>query len=113
MLKSGILIVALAFSTPTLAAAAAPEAPLARESVTFSDLDLGSAAGQRTLRHRIEVAAGNVCDLGGMAQMEDFLESAACYRTAYQDGIRQMQQLVAARAGDAAIAASALVITRK
>jgi UrcA family protein len=113
MLKSGILVVALAFSTPTVAAAAAPEAPLARESVTFSDLDLNSAAGQKTLRHRIEIAAGNVCDLGGMAQMEDFLQSTACFRAAYRNGIRQMQQVVAARAGGAAIAASALVISRK
>jgi UrcA family protein len=113
MLKSGILMLALFCSAGTAAAAAAPEAPLARESVTFSDLDLNSAAGQKALRHRIEVAAGNVCDLGGMAQMEDFLESAACYRSAYQDGIRQMEQLVASRTGGAAIAASALVISRK
>jgi UrcA family protein len=113
MLKSGILIVALAFSTPTLAAAAAPEAPLAKQSITFSDLDLSSSAGQKSLRHRIEVAAANVCDLGGMGQLEDFVEFGACYRTAYQGGVRQMQQLVAARAAGSAIAVSALVISGK
>ena len=113
MLKSGILTLVLVGSTATVAAAAAPQAPLATESVTFSDLDLSSAVGQKMLRRRIEVAAGNVCDFGGMAQMEDFLQSAACYRAAYQDGIHQMQQVVAARAGGAAIAASALVISRK
>ena len=113
MLKSGIVALALTLALGTAAAAAAPQAPLATESVTFADLDLNSAAGQKTLRHRIEIAAGNVCDLGGMAQMEDFLQSTACFRAAYRNGIRQMQQVVASRAGGAAIAASALVISRK
>lgn len=113
MLKSGIVALGLTLALGTAAAAAAPEAPLATESVAFSDLDLNSAAGQKMLRHRIEVAAGNVCDLGGMAQMEDFLVSTACYRAAYHDGIRQMQQVVAARASGATMAVSALVISRK
>lgn len=57
----------LAFATAGLAAtAAAPafaaEAPAPRTAlVSFADLDLGTAAGQRTLDKRIERAARSVC----------------------------------------------------
>jgi len=57
----------LAFATAGLAATAAAPAFAAPEpgprtaQVSFADLDLGTAAGQRTLDKRIEKAARSVC----------------------------------------------------
>ena len=113
MLKSGLLVIALACATGAVAEPRNAEPPLQSEQVTYSDLNLNSTEGQAVLRHRIQVAAGRVCDTGGMLAMEDFQLTAACYRLTYQDGIQQMDRVVAANRSGAVLAASAIVITGK
>ena len=48
-----------------------------------------------------------------MLSMEDFLVTAQCYRLAYEDGIRQVDRMIAANRTGAALAASAIVISAK
>jgi len=113
MMKTALLILAAAVSTAAVAQPEDPSVTPRSERVAFADLDLGTAAGQTVLQRRIQSAADRVCDVGGMMDVEQFLESTACYRTAFADGIRQMRQIVATRSNGAVIAASALVIGRK
>jgi UrcA family protein len=111
MIRYGLITIALGLASAAGAQPAERELPLQTEAVSFADLNLSSAVGQATLQHRIELAAGNVCGHNGMAAMEDFLESAACYRTAYWDGVRQMQKVVASYKSGATLAAAGSVIT--
>jgi UrcA family protein len=113
MIKTALMILAAAASTAAAAQSEDSSVAPRSEHVSFADLDLSSTAGQVALQHRIQGAADRVCDVGGMMDVEQFLESTACYRTAYADGLRQMRLIVASRSSGAAIAASALVIGRK
>lgn len=79
------------------------------ERVAFSDLDLNSASGQKILRHRIQIAASEVC----ARTMEDVAVSRACYSAAYWDGIRQLDQLMAATKVSGTAAAAAIVVTAR
>lgn len=113
MMKSGLFVLGLAFATTAEAQPRESQPPVLSETVFYSDLEVGSVAGQATLRDRIRAAAGRVCELGGMATMEEFQEATACYRLSYHDGLRQMDQVIAAASTGSVIAASALVITAK
>jgi UrcA family protein len=62
MTKSGLLILATIFATGAIAQPRQPQPPAQSETVAYTDLDLASRAGQTVLRHRIELAAGRVCD---------------------------------------------------
>ena len=113
MIRIALMILAAVVSSAAVAQPEDPSVTPRSERVAFADLDLASAAGQTALQRRIQGAADRVCDVGGMMDVEQFLESTACYRTAYADGIRQMRQIVASRSSGAAMIASALVIGRK
>ena len=113
MTKTGLLILATIFATGALAQPREVQPPAQSERVAYTDLDLGSRGGQAALRHRIEVAAGRVCDTGGMLSMEDFVVTAQCYRLAYEDGNRQVDRVIAANRTGAALAASAIVVSAK
>jgi len=62
MTKTGLLILATIFATGAIAQPRAVQPPAQSERVAYTDLDLGSRAGQAALRHRIEVAAGRIRD---------------------------------------------------
>lgn len=111
MIKSGLLILALTCASGALAQPRNAEPPLQSEQVTYSDLDLSSSHGQAVLRHRIQLAAGRVCDTGGMLSMEDFLATSQCYRVAYQNGIRAVDRVIAANRMGVGLAASAIVVS--
>ena len=113
MIKSGLFILGLGFAATAMAQPRETQPQLRSEAVTYADLKVGSAAGQAILRERIKAAAGRVCELGGMATMEEFHEATACYRNSYRDGLNQMDKLVAAVSTGSFVAASALVITTK
>ena len=113
MIKLGLMMASVAFATGAVAQPRSSETPLQSEQVSYADLNLGSKSGQAVLRHRIVVAAGRVCDTGGMLSMEDFSVTARCYRAAYEDGLRQMNHAVAANAAGAFLAATAIVIIGK
>jgi UrcA family protein len=112
MTKIGLLITAIAFGSGPLAQPGYADPALRTERISYAGLNLASPRDQAALRHRIKVAAARLCDLAGLAYMEDYLESAACYRQALADGMRQMQQLVAAYESGGAVAAAALVIAK-
>ena len=113
MIKVGLIVAAVTFATGAMAQPRSAETPLQSEQVSYADLNLDSKSGQAVLRHRIVVAAGRVCDTGGMLSMEDFTVTARCYRAAYDDGLRQMNDAVAAKASGAVLTATAIVITGK
>ena len=113
MIKSGSLVVVLAFASGAVAQPPATQTPVRSEQVTYADLDLASTTGQATVRQRIRAAADRVCDVGGMQTMDDFSASSRCFSKAVADGIRQMDQAVAAIRGGAVLAGAALIITAK
>jgi UrcA family protein len=70
---------------------------LASERVSYVDLDLGSPADRSALHHRIAGAARRVCDTSGLPSLEEFGLSARCYRRAMKDGLRQIDDALAAK----------------
>lgn len=85
---------------------------LPSERVSFADLNLGSTAGQKTLKRRIRGAAERVCDAAhpGRSDFENYLVTHGCFTTAYRDGLRQMDTVIAGRAAGSTVAAAALTI---
>lgn len=77
--------------------------PVRVQRVSFADLDLATAQGQRALEGRIRVAAGDVCERSVEAP-----ESArSCYATAV---VRARSQAEAIGVGNRDIALSAAVV---
>lgn len=113
LIKGTTFAILLVLATGAAAQSGDEDQTPAAEQVTYGDLNLNSPANQAILRHRIQAAAGRVCDVGGMQSMQDFIVYSHCYSAAYMDGIRQMNRVVAARSAGTAVAASALVIARK
>ncbi|WP_242183417.1 UrcA family protein [Sphingomonas sp. CARO-RG-8B-R24-01] len=64
--------------------------------VAVADLDLSSAAGQRTLARRVSTAISNVCDSGGFADLKMVQHQRECRVKARQDA--EPQILAAAEA---------------
>jgi len=87
----------------------ADESPLPRERVSFADLNLDTAAGQKRLVWRIRGASNRVCSDVGKMGIETLMYRN-CFRTALQDGLQQMQQVVAVRHNPTALASAALII---
>ena len=112
-MKSTVLTLALVLATAANAQSPAADPEARSERVAYADLDLASAAAQSTVEQRIRAAADRVCDLGGMQTLEDSSASSSCFQNALADGLRQMDQLVAAKRSGAVVAASALIINRK
>jgi UrcA family protein len=72
-LAGAVAIWLIAIATETATAQSAPGAPGAVESaerVTYADLDLNSAAGARTLLHRIDLAARRICGPSSHSPLE-------------------------------------------
>ena len=83
---------------------------LPSERVSFADLNLGSAAGQKTLKRRIRGAAERVCEAAGSRDLEIYLITHGCFISAYKAGIQQMDTVIARRAAGSTVAAAALTI---
>jgi UrcA family protein len=92
----GVIALALVLGSTTSSQPFDPDR-LASERITYVDLDLSSPAGRMALHHRIAGAARRVCDTSGLPSLEEFGISARCYRHAMKDGLRQIDDLVAAR----------------
>lgn len=82
--------------------------------VSYADLNLGSPSGQDRLKRRISSAASQVCQFGyaDMA-LDEFIVTQACYKSARADGLRQMDQVLAARSAGTTLAAASLTISAK
>lgn len=72
----------------------APEELVIRH-ITYEDLNLASAAGERTLNHRVETGVTSLCTeiTGGYAVSPTF-EMIACRRTAWNQARPQISQAV-------------------
>jgi UrcA family protein len=111
-MKTFIAFAAVLMSTSVIAQPVSSDEPKPTEQVTYSDLNLATAAGQSALERRIRGAAGRVCDFGGTQELEAFSASYRCYRTALSDGLHQMNEVVvASKSSGNVLAASALVIS--
>ena len=51
-------------------------------TVSYADLDLGTAAGRDTLANRINAAAHAVCNAGGSVDLATWIETDRCVRRA-------------------------------
>ena len=68
--------------------------PVRTERVQTADLNLKSAAGRAALAGRIRAAAIKVCEVDGDRSLETRLNVAACFSSAFADGIRQSDDAV-------------------
>ncbi len=94
-MKRAFIAFAAIGSTLALAGTAAPA--LAEEMVVqYSDLNLGSADGQKVLKMRIDNAARNVCglDQGNTGTRLRSSEAMKCYREAKAKASAQFAVLV-------------------
>ena len=113
MLKTFALI-----STVLLAGGALAQSPVVvtREAapfkvVSYSDLNLSSGAGQSQLVHRIRAAASDLCFEGNKEEVKFAMARRACYSTALNGGLKQMNDAIAARTSGTALGAATLVIS--
>ena len=83
---------------------------LPSERVSFADLNLNSTAGRETLKRKIRGAAERVCEVAAGRSFDSYLIMRGCSVSAYEDGIREMDTLIARRAGGSAVAAAFLTI---
>jgi UrcA family protein len=81
--------------------------------VSFADLNLGSRAGQDRLTHRIRAAASDLCLESNKAEIEFEMARRGCYRKAVSSGIDQMNEAIAGRASNSAVATTTLIITAR
>lgn len=93
--NSGVIALALVLGSTASGQPFDPDR-LASERVSYVDLDLSSPADRSELQHRIAGAARRVCDTSGLPTLEEFGLSAHCYRRAMKDGLRQIDDLLAA-----------------
>lgn len=111
-MKSLILMAALAIAANSFASAAiaAPNRetePAANEAVSYSDLDLRSAADQRRLKHRISFAAYRLCLVDSPASPTAAIADPVCFRAALKGAREQMDRAVARASGSSIMSASA------
>lgn len=90
----GLALPALAFATPV------PSVDEVRQSITvnFADLDLGTARGQSQLRHRIQIAAAEVCGQDhGMRPLAQEVMVRQCYEQAMSRARTDLAQAMTQR----------------
>ena len=92
-MKTVILLCASVLAAQSAASLADP-APV-RESVSYTDLDLGSTTGQQRLKNRISFAAYRLCLLDAPASPSPAIADPLCFRSAMKDALAQMERKVA------------------
>ena len=95
----------IAASLATAANADPPrnKVPMVTEQVSYADLDLASAAGQKRLKDRISFAAYRLCLVDMPASPSPPIADPICFRNAVNGASAQMQRAVArASSGSAA-----------
>jgi len=75
-------------------------------SVASTDLDLASAAGVATMKHRIAVAVREVCGTADVRDSQDMADYDSCRTEATANAMAQMQQRVAMARRTALVASS-------
>lgn len=91
-----IIILAAAASVGTAAAASTRDivaSDAASAHVSYSDLDLKSAAGQRALTDRIRSAAKALCVENNVEPLSTKMDELHCYRVALRNGMSEMNRV--------------------
>ena len=69
-------------------------------TVHYRDLNLASAAGEATLRHRIAIAARNVCWAADGPSLDDHARFESCREKAIASASPQMNAVIASARSD-------------
>jgi UrcA family protein len=98
--KSIIMAVAASSIAASFATTAGANPPgrddqIVSEQVSYADLDLSSAAGQKRLKDRISFAAYGLCLVDAGASPSPAFADPRCFQRVMSDGLAQMQQAVA------------------
>ena len=114
MRKTVVLIGSLLFAASS--AFAQPPVVVTGDSapfkvVSYSDLNIGSKAGQDRLIHRIRSAAEDLCLESSREQVKFQTARRNCYSTALKSGFSQMNSAIAAKASGATLAAATLTVS--
>ena len=91
-----IIILAVAASLATAASASTRDivvADGASAHVSYSDLDVKSAAGQRALADRIRSAARTLCVENNVEPLSTKMDELGCYRVALHNGMTEMSRV--------------------
>lgn len=100
---AGLALVVVSLAGPSYAQApprgASAESELAQATVRYNDLDLGSSAGRNVLKHRVEVAARDVCTVLQFSSKTAGISDPACVRSAMANANAQMSMAIAQRTG--------------
>jgi UrcA family protein len=91
---------ALAFAASSLLSVAAlpvhaEDAQTATRMVQISDLDLQSAAGAAMLRHRVRIAARQVCGEPATLGSTEYRSYSLCIESAEQQALKTSEALIA------------------
>jgi UrcA family protein len=78
------------------------------EIVSYSDLDLASAAGQKRLRDRISAAAYRSCLMDSPATPSPAVADRSCFRKALNEALAQMNRAIAQSKDRVGLAEAAL-----
>ena len=95
MLRSITFSAALATMAIATPALASPATNTNTAKVHYSDLDLSTADGVKTLKHRVRSAAEDVCDLDGAWKSRNLTKAQICMRVAMSSVQPQVQKAVA------------------
>ena len=77
-MKTLLIPIALAAIADSVPASARQEADTRSTTVSYADLDLGSARGQAALERRIQYAINNVCNDTGRRSLDAQAQNEAC-----------------------------------
>ena len=96
-----VLLASIALASLAMpgAASAQPSAQTVTEFVAIGDLNLGSAAGIKTLKSRVKAAAGNICGPYDFGRMTGWQAQVQCERAALASADRQVTMLARYGAG--------------
>ena len=100
--------IAGSLATPASADPSRSTDPAASEQISYADLDLSSAAGQRHLKDRISFAAYRLCLVVSPASPSPAIADPLCFRRAMSEGLAQMQRVVAAAESHRTLASASL-----
>jgi len=77
-MKTLLIPIALVATAASVPASARQEADTRSTTVSYADLDLGSARGQAALERRIQYAINNVCNDTGRHSLDAQAQNEAC-----------------------------------
>ena len=95
MIKQSLALALAAAATLSAPAAFAAPAEGAAVAVQYSDLDLGTEKGQKTLERRLDAAARTVCGMDETTTGSRLVngEARSCYKSARQQLAEQFAEL--------------------